>query len=81
MVNQEQVPVRNEKACRATRWLAVGGRARQRVGERVKRQVGAQQGAEERLVYGWLINQKSLIYLLLFWPKEVCGDASILWPN
>jgi hypothetical protein len=37
----------------------------QRVGERVKIQVGAQQGAEERLVYGWLVNQKSLIYILI----------------
>jgi hypothetical protein len=65
--------VRNEKACRATRWLAVGGRARQRVGERVKRQVGAQQGAEERLVYGWLINQKSLISVVTGEWLRICN--------
>jgi hypothetical protein len=46
MVTLEQVPARNEEDTqRATRWMAV--EAGQRVNERVKAQVGAQQGTKE----------------------------------
>jgi hypothetical protein len=39
----------------------VAVQAGQRVDECVKTQVGAQQGAKERLVYGWLVDQKPII--------------------